>query len=153
MFPFVSAAANADLLIHEATHTDDKKYEAFCAKHTTISEALKMHKISGSKFTLLTHFTHRYSKCVPVNIPELSWEDVGIAFDHLDITPDQYCVLPKLVEAYKMVFQDHLDRFKDTVYSKPIDDPEDVISKIDEGSIEQEDLESQIVKKSKLDST
>ncbi|XP_075242905.1 ribonuclease Z, mitochondrial-like [Convolutriloba macropyga] len=118
----VNAASGADLMLHEATHTDDKKYEALCAKHTTISEAVSIHDMARVKFTLLTHFTHRYSKCIPLDLKVLQGrDDIGVAFDHLDVAPHDYKLLPKLVEGYRMIFQDHLEKFAEAdVYASEV---------------------------------
>ncbi|CDW58660.1 zinc phosphodiesterase ELAC protein 2 [Trichuris trichiura] len=58
----ISAGQGADLLIHEATMEDNLNEEACIKKHCTISEAIGVGQSMGARFTLLTHFSGRYSK-------------------------------------------------------------------------------------------
>ena len=48
-------------------------------------------------------------------------DDIGVAFDHLDVAPHDYKLLPKLVEGYRMIFQDHLEKFAEAdVYASEV---------------------------------
>lgn len=51
--------------------------------HSTFSEAIEMGKQMNAEFTLLTHFSQRYSK-IPL-IDHNFTEKVGIAFDHMEV--------------------------------------------------------------------
>lgn len=44
-------------MIHEATFTDDLEENAKKNMHCTISDAIKIGKLSNSKVTVLTHFS------------------------------------------------------------------------------------------------
>jgi ribonuclease Z len=56
----IRAAADADLLIHEATYNEDHKDLAISRKHSTAIEAARVAKKSGSKRLILCHFSARY---------------------------------------------------------------------------------------------
>ena len=51
-----------DLLIHEATMGHDLREDAVAKRHSTFTEALEVAKEMGARFTVLTHFSQRYSK-------------------------------------------------------------------------------------------
>jgi ribonuclease Z len=56
----VNAAKGADLLIHEATFSDEKKEEAAETRHSTAAQAAEVAKKAGAKRLLLTHLSGRY---------------------------------------------------------------------------------------------
>ncbi|GEB31517.1 ribonuclease Z [Brevibacillus parabrevis] len=53
-------AANADLLVHEATYADHDKELAVRSGHSTAKEAAELAKRAGVKALCLTHFSPRY---------------------------------------------------------------------------------------------
>ena len=59
-----------------------------------------------AKFTLLTHFSQRYSK-IPLINGQLQ-ENVGLAFDNMVIGPDKLHYLPHFMEPLKFMFAEHL---------------------------------------------
>lgn len=62
----------------------------------------------GAKFTLLTHFSQRYSR-----IPQMSegglvdQRSVGVAFDHMCVAPNQLHLLPTFAAPLPLMFADH----------------------------------------------
>lgn len=75
--------ANSDLLIHEATFEDDLEDLSKQKRHSTVSQAIEAGRNMGANFTILTHFSRRYSE-----IPEMEDcpENVGIAFDFMTVS-------------------------------------------------------------------
>ena len=56
----VKAAKNSDLLIAEATFSDELKEKARLFKHLTAAQSAQIAKTSKSKKLILTHFSQRY---------------------------------------------------------------------------------------------
>lgn len=56
----IKAAKNSDLLIAEATFSDELKEKARLFKHLTASQSAQIAKSSKSKKLILTHFSQRY---------------------------------------------------------------------------------------------
>lgn len=55
-------ARNADVLIHDATLTEEEKQRAIKTKHSTAKEAAKLAKKANPKLLCLYHLSSRYSK-------------------------------------------------------------------------------------------
>lgn len=53
-------AKNADLLVHEATFSENDKQRAIATGHTTARDAARLAKAAGAKKLLLTHVSSRY---------------------------------------------------------------------------------------------
>ncbi|XP_078044137.1 ribonuclease Z isoform X2 [Augochlora pura] len=103
----VNLGRNCDLLIHEATMEDKLEKLAALKYHSTVSQAVEVGKTMNAKFTLLTHFSQRYSK-----IPRLSeeFDNVGIAYDNMDIKLSYLPLLPHLYPCMKLVFSEYYDQ-------------------------------------------
>jgi ribonuclease Z len=62
-----------------------------------------------AKFTLLTHFSQRYSKIPIFNETAFSSNTIGVAFDNMTISPNRYHYLPHFIPALKLMFADHCE--------------------------------------------
>ena len=56
----LSSSGGVDLLIHEATFSDDMAEDALSKKHSTIKEAKAVFKDAKATALLMTHFSQRY---------------------------------------------------------------------------------------------
>ena len=63
-----------------------------------------------AKFTLLTHFSQRYSR-IPLFNNQLE-VNVGVAFDNMVVTPDRLHLLPHFIEPLKLMFADHYEEME-----------------------------------------
>ena len=82
-------ATDADLLIHEATFSDEFERDALIKTHSTTSQALAVARRAKAKFTLLTHFSNRYSRMPGYSKELLESHNVGIAFDNMIVSKSQ----------------------------------------------------------------
>jgi len=105
----VKLGQDCDLLIHEATMEDDLAKEAKMKLHSTTSQAIQAGEQMRSKFTLLTHFSQRYSVIPPLpnddNGSKLN--NVGIAYDNMHISLSQLPLLPLMYPTLKLMFIKH----------------------------------------------
>lgn len=103
----VDLGRDCDLLIHEATMEDSMEKEASMKMHSTISQAIQIGRDMNSKFTLLTHFSQRYSK-IPI-LPEdgdQRLENVGIAFDNMQVSMAELPLLPMFYPILRILFSE-----------------------------------------------
>lgn len=101
-------AKDSFLLIHEATMEDGLENEAMIKRHSTISQAVNVGIKAGANFTLLTHFSQRYSK-IPV-LPDkdsgLDFSNVGIAYDFMQVKLDELPLLPLFYPGFEAIFSE-----------------------------------------------
>jgi ribonuclease BN (tRNA processing enzyme) len=65
----IDEGCNVRVLIHEATMPDELQVEAELRKHCTISEAISVAEQLGPQLTVLTHFSQRFGKELPLLHP------------------------------------------------------------------------------------
>lgn len=79
---FNEEVKNCDLLIHEATFSDELEGSAASKCHSTMGQALQTGKAVHATYQILTHFSQRYPR-LPV-FPE-GTNNVSFAFDYMTI--------------------------------------------------------------------
>lgn len=72
----------------------------------------------GAKFTLLTHFSQRYSKIPIFNEKSFSSNTIGVAFDNMQISPDRLHHLPHFIPALKLMFADHCEEMDNKTFKR-----------------------------------
>lgn len=101
---FTRIGQNADLLIHEATFQDELKETAIKYRHSTFEMALQQAKNMSANHTILTHFSSRYH-ILPYIQNDLKG-NIGIAFDYMEVTPNDLPRLNSFVNKYREAFPD-----------------------------------------------
>ncbi|KAJ3262626.1 Zinc phosphodiesterase ELAC protein 2 [Boothiomyces macroporosus] len=106
---FCEIGMNSNLLIHEATLTDDLQEEALLKNHCTIGEAIQVGIKMKAKHVLLTHFSQRYPKfpeslTIPKDGPLF-----GVAFDLMHVSMRDFWKLPFYNKLYNQAFGELLD--------------------------------------------
>ncbi|KAG1651091.1 Zinc phosphodiesterase ELAC protein 2 [Nymphon striatum] len=112
----IDAGRNCDLLIHEATLEDDLKEEAVFKSHSTTSEAIDIGQKMNARFTILTHFSQRYSK-IPIFNENFN-KSIGIAFDHMRVRPCDLPLLSLFNEPLKAMFAKDYKEMEDKTVKK-----------------------------------
>lgn len=102
----MAAGENCDLLIHEATFADCHISDAISKKHSTISGAIEAGKKMKAKFTILTHFSKKYT--FPLYDNKLTAK-FGIGFDFLKVNVSNAKLLGLYNEFWKMLFEEQLE--------------------------------------------
>lgn len=100
----IQLGQDCDLLIHEATMEDGLEKLAKRKLHSTTSEAINAGKFMNAKFTLLTHFSQRYSK-IPA-LPEKE-SNVGLAYDNMQLKLPELPLLPLFYPCIKIMFNEY----------------------------------------------
>lgn len=110
---FISRAQGCDLLIHEATLSDDLDSDARMKRHSTFSQAIEVGKQMSAKFTLLTHFSQRYAK-IPLFTEKFD-DSVGFSFDNMRLRlPSDLRRIPMLKSTLNILFCEEVESLKDT---------------------------------------
>ena len=107
-----SGGKATDLLIHEATAEHAMLADIQMKKHSTFTEAIEDGQKMGAGFTLLTHFSQRYSKSPLLDEIE-GKERVGVAWDHMTVTPATWATIPKVYPLLKAVFTEEFELMQD----------------------------------------
>lgn len=94
---------NSTLLIHEATYPNKYTKNARENRHSTVSQALEQSKEMNAKYTILTHFSHRFGNTLPY-IDTKVHPNVGVAFDFMEIIGSDLPKLSCLYENYRKEF-------------------------------------------------
>ena len=106
----VAAGKNATLLIHEATLEDALLEDAKEKKHCTVSEALQIVEEMSPDFAILTHFSQRYIRVVPLLSNKAGLKSkVFTAFDHMTVDLSDLQSLPPLLPAVQEILASYID--------------------------------------------
>lgn len=106
----IELGMNSTLLIHEATMEDELFEDALAKNHSTVSQAIEQGRRMHAKYILLTHFSQRYAK-IP-RIEQHLVENVGIAFDNMEVVASDLCELNVLYPTMKVMFAEHWDEME-----------------------------------------
>ncbi|KAK0096883.1 hypothetical protein PV326_004049 [Microctonus aethiopoides] len=109
----ISIGESCDLLIHEATMEDELMEEAKKKRHSTISEALTIGEEMNAKFTLLTHFSQRYSKMPRLTNNTGILNNVGIAFDNMQFSIAELSLLPLFYPSLRLMFSEFCNELEE----------------------------------------
>lgn len=101
----IELGLDSTLLIHEATMEDELIDDALAKMHSTTSQAIEQGHKMNAKYTLLTHFSQRYAK-IP-RIEQHLVENVGIAFDNMEVVLSDLNYLNTLYPVLKKIFSEH----------------------------------------------
>ncbi|KAK0175588.1 hypothetical protein PV327_009328 [Microctonus hyperodae] len=119
-YNITSIGKYCDLLIHEATMEDELEKEAKKKKHSTISEALMVGEEMKAKFTLLTHFSQRYSKMPRLPNDSDILNNVGIAFDNMQFNLAELSLLPLFYPSLKLMFNEFCNELEEKAHKRII---------------------------------
>lgn len=106
----VELGHNSTLLIHEATLEDTLAASAAFKRHSTIRQAIEQSEKMQANYTLLTHFSQRYRVLPPINDDLIKHKNIGIAFDFMEIVPNDLTKLNDLYFKLKETYAEELER-------------------------------------------
>ncbi|KAB7498714.1 Ribonuclease Z [Armadillidium nasatum] len=116
----ISIGKNCDLLIHEATLEDGMEERALLTLHSTFSQAIEVGEDMNAKFTILTHFSQRYKKIPFFEENTLREKNVGIAFDCMKVTFEDFPYLRHLYPTLKEMFSEDYSILKRIRFMKTL---------------------------------
>lgn len=117
---------NSDLLIHEATLSNDLFVEAQKKRHCTINEAIQVSNKMNAKHLILTHFSQRYPQ-----LPEIG-NNVDIKADYC-FAFDSMIVKMNEVKEQKTYFKDFEKLFRMEKEEVLLEDKKNASEVIDQG--------------------
>lgn len=94
---------NSTLLIHEATFADRMRSLAKDSQHSTVSQAIQQAQEMCAEYTILTHFSGR--KDSPFVLCNELPERFGVAFDFMQVSPNDLPRLSDIISEYQIAFQ------------------------------------------------
>lgn len=92
----VELGRNSDLLIHEATYSNDYADLASQTRHSTVAQAIENSQKMNASYTVLTHFHQRFNPFPYIDTER--YPNIGIAFDNMELIESD---LPNLSVLYK----------------------------------------------------
>lgn len=102
----VELGRDSTLLIHEATLEDTLMVSAAQKKHSTFSQAVEQGQKMNAKYTILTHFSQRYPILPSIELDQ----NVGIAFDNMEVIESDLCKLCNFYPKLKEMFKNEIDK-------------------------------------------
>ncbi|XP_047995037.1 ribonuclease Z, mitochondrial isoform X4 [Leguminivora glycinivorella] len=103
----VKIGHDSTILIHEATMEDELADEARIKMHSTTSQAIEIGRKMNAKYTVLTHFSQRYARLPRLYARVLTENNVGIAFDNMQVTLSDLPLLPHMYGPLQLMFAEH----------------------------------------------
>uniref|UniRef100_A0A914W7Y5 ribonuclease Z n=1 Tax=Plectus sambesii TaxID=2011161 RepID=A0A914W7Y5_9BILA len=108
----VKAGNGADLLVHEATLSDDLETYTNERFHSTMGQAVIVGEEMNAKRILLTHFSSRFGKCplLPDYLDKKG--NVGIAMDYMVVRWSELALLPKLIPLFRSIYSEDMNSYE-----------------------------------------
>lgn len=106
----VELGQNSAILIHEATMEDELVQQARVKMHSTVSQAIEQGRRMNARFTILTHFSQRYAKLPRIEMALA--QNVGIAFDNMEVTETDLRHMHLLYPTLKSLFAEHCEEME-----------------------------------------
>lgn len=97
----IALGRDSTLLIHEATYPDTFSQTAASNRHSTLSQAIEQSQRMNAKYTILTHFGKRHN--FPI-IDRTKHNNIGIAFDFMELTENDLPKLSSLYDQHRKLF-------------------------------------------------
>lgn len=89
---------------------DELADDALAKMHSTVSQAIEQGHKMGAEYIILTHFSQRYAK-IP-RIEQGLVNNVGIAFDNMEIVPSDLSSLTCFYPTLKIMFAEKWDEME-----------------------------------------
>lgn len=106
----VTLGMDSTVLIHEATMEDELAQQARIKMHSTVSQAIEQGQRMNARYTILTHFSQRYAKLPRIEMALA--QNVGIAFDNMEVTETDLRHMHLLYPTLKSLFSEHCEEME-----------------------------------------
>ncbi|WAQ97010.1 RNZ2-like protein [Mya arenaria] len=130
----IKEGKDCDILIHEATFTDEQFQHAQLKHHSVMSEAIEVGRAMNARYTLLTHFSQRIPDIPP--FCDRFTENVGYAFDFMQVRPRNLHLLYHMKPMFESLFGAYIRaNIVGSINKSRIDDGEQAIRKTSRNKI------------------
>ncbi|KAI3389911.1 hypothetical protein SNEBB_004965 [Seison nebaliae] len=104
----------ANVIIHEATFTNELEEDAKRKMHCTINDAINNVDLSNKQYLILTHFSQRFAKISPIDqIPEKYTHQITFANDFMKLNENNFDGIHQLNSEYRSMFCKEIEELTD----------------------------------------
>lgn len=89
---------------------DELAHQARIKMHSTVSQAIEQGQRMNARYTILTHFSQRYAKLPRIEMALA--QNVGIAFDNMEVTETDLRHMHLLYPTLKLLFSEHCEEME-----------------------------------------
>lgn len=89
---------------------DELVQQARVKMHSTVSQAIEQGRRMNARYTVLTHFSQRYAKLPRIEMALA--QNVGIAFDNMEVTETDLRHMHLLYPTLKSLFAEHCEEME-----------------------------------------